>query len=229
MGQVNDAQNQFAQWQNANNWPWYDQWGCMVLDEVKELMELTKEERESRITSGDWECAKVCPDSGAVKFVGPKTMCKHIEVKESAGSKKGVKYRAANGGLLPNLGQKVITSEDSNGNRLESTWQIADVTKPLAGIREMVKANNRVTFDQTREGKCSSTIYNKDTGVVIPINDVNDAYEFEMWVKKTQGSMDVGQFQLETGNKYQELEENDEPDTPVKLGESAFHRLVNAL
>jgi len=162
----------------------------MLEEELQALTGATKDakdkltEQRNRMKeklSGDWELIKVCPDSGAFKFVGPKEMAKHIPIQETDASKAGVKYKAANGGLIRNLGEKKISGVDCNGNPVKSTWQIADITKPLAGIREMVKVGNRVTFDQ-ENGKCTSKIYNKNTGVEIPINDVGNEYQFDMWV-----------------------------------------------
>ena len=106
------------------------------------------------------------------------------------------------------MGEKVIEGEDSNGNKIESTWQVADVTKPLAGIKEMVKAKNRVIFDEDENGKCTSHIYNKKTKVTIPINDVNNAYEFDMWVKKTQQMKSQCDIKaVEISNTFQTLQE----------------------
>ena len=91
-------------------------------------------------------------------------------------SRKGLNYRAANGQLIPNSGEKTVPAYN-NGNRIEAVWQVAPVTKPLAGIREMVKANNRVVFDDSE-----SYILNKTHGTKVPINEVQGQYEFDMCV-----------------------------------------------
>ena len=64
---------------------------------------------------------KVCPDSGAAKFVAPEKMCKHIPILPSEASKNGVKYRGANGQTIPNQGEKIVNGEDVNGENLEAT------------------------------------------------------------------------------------------------------------
>ena len=83
-------------------------------------MELTQRDKEERMKSGNWEIVKVCPDSGAAKFVAPENMCKHIAVEPSEASKRGVKYRAANGQTIPNKGEKRVVGEDINGGKIEA-------------------------------------------------------------------------------------------------------------
>ena len=43
--------------------------------------------------------------------------------------------------------------------------------KALGSIKKMVRAKNRVIFDEDENGKNISMIYNKVTGVKIPIDD----------------------------------------------------------
>ncbi len=111
---------------------------------------------------------KVCPDSGCWKLVANKEFAPHVGVTESEESRNGIHYKCANKTFVANEGEKVVKGEDINGNLLNSNWQIADITKPLAGVIEMVKAGNRVVFDR-EEGENVSSILNKKTGVLIPI------------------------------------------------------------
>ena len=199
---------------------------------------ITQNEKEERISSGEWELIKVCPDSGAAKFVAPEKMCSHIPTMPSEASKKGVKYRAANGQTIPNEGEKIVNGEDVNGEKIEATWQIAGVTKPLGSVMEMADAGNRVTFDRDENGNNISRIYNKRKGKQIPSNVVGSAYEFDMWVKKSGAAVNRRTANVKQDNHFQELtaeedEEDDEEDEGVKElttdGVVSFHRLVEVL
>ena len=174
------------------------------------------------MNSGKLEVVKVCPDSGATKFVAPENMCMHIAVEPSEASKRMVKYRAANGQTIPNKGEKKVSGEDIDGGKIEAVWQIAGITKPLASVREMVEAGNRVTFDQDERGNNISGIYNKKKAIKILIELVGAAYDFEMWVEKTEKnskSKDLGAIEMK--NKYETLKE--EPENEQHM---SFHRLV---
>ena len=185
---------------------------------------LSQAEKARRLKTGKWEVVKVCPDSGAAKFVAPENMCAHIAVEPSEASKKGITYRAANGQSIPNKGEKKVSGEDINGGKLEATWQIAGVTKPLASVSEMVKAGNRVTFDQDENGSNISRIYNKKKAVKIPIELVGSAYEFEMWVENKKKEIQIST--VEVKNKYDPLKEDEEPEDEEM---THFHRLVEAM
>ena len=137
--------------------------------------------KEVKAEGGTWKLIKVCPDSGACGFVCPVETADHIPWEESPGSKAGLKYKVANKQEIPNIGQKYIKGTDKNGNRMKALWQGAPVSKPLAGVKCMNKANNRVVFDE-ENGENVSHILNKDTGVKIPIDCGDNGFEFEMWV-----------------------------------------------
>ena len=69
----------------------------------------------------------------------------------------------------------------------KSVWQIADTTKPLAGVIAMVKAGNRVVFDE-EDGENVSHIHNKKAEVTIPIEEVGNQYEFDMFLPVKKGT-----------------------------------------
>ena len=170
--------------------------------------------------------------------MAPEKMCKHIPILPSEASKNGVKYRAANGQTISNQGEKIVNGEDVNGEKLEATWQIAGVTKPLGSVMEMVNAGNRVTFDKDENGKNISRIYNKKKAVQIPINLVASAYEFDMWVKKSGAAVKWRKTDVKQDNHFQELttednEEDEEEEEEVQAltaeGNVSFHRLVEVL
>ena len=219
-------------------WDWNDPYGGAY--QVEEVNQVEEGKSDVLELTGDWVRIPVCPDSGACKFVCPLDTAAHIPWEESEASRSGVRYRVANGSTVPNEGEKAIPAVDCNGNRLTSTWQGAKITKALGSIKEMVKAGNKVIFDQDEHGKNTSHIYNKHTKGTVPINDTTKGYEFDMWVKvgknrkhvKASGSdsapMEVGQ--VETHNQFIILDEdqNVNSDLAGKLS-SGFARLVRAL
>ena len=148
-------------------------------------------------------------------------MCSHIPTMPSEASKKGVKYRAANGQTIPNEGEKIVNGEDVNGEKIEATWQIAGVTIPLGSVMEMVNAGNRVTFDKEEIGNNISRIYNKKKAKQIPINQVGSAYEFDMWVNKSGAAVNQRKSNVRQDNHFQELttEDDEEEDNTMSLAQ----------
>ena len=188
--------------------PWNvytDYYGCYGLDEeekttdqvIQQLKKMTKEQREEhrnkmvqKMEAMGYERVRACPDSGAIVFVAPKRFAPGVKLEPSPASINGVNWRAANGGLIPALGQKHVKAKDINGNDTKSLWQIADVTRPLAGLIATVKASNRVVFDE-HEGENVSHIYNKPTRTVIPIEVERNQYEFDMFIPKAESEWEV--------------------------------------
>ena len=198
---------------------------------VEERKKVREEKAKQMCESGKYQRVKVCPDSGAVKFVAPPTFAPLTPLEESEESKRGRGYRVANGGWIPNQGQKTIRAKDINNNTNNSTWQIANVTKPLAGIPETVKASNKVVFDE-ENGVNVSYIYNKNSRVLIPIEREGNQYEFDMFIPavgETKVEPEVMTVQTEVKRHYEGRWELLEEDESNKESPALFQRLVSDL
>ena len=79
---------------------------------------------------------------------------------------------------------------------------MADVTKTLGSVYRWVEVGNRVVFDEDDQGKCTSHIVNKRSGVETELEERNCACVFDMWVKKPSSVNSV-----ETKNRYEALNE----------------------
>ena len=123
-------------------------------------------------------------DSGSVETVAnaKETFPKH-RIQESAGSKRGVNYVAADGGLMPNKGEVNVTLKAENGVVLKDMkWQHADVNMPIMSVRRLCKRGSRVEFH--RRG---GTITLPD-GNVIPFEKINGVYFVKLLIEPPDGS-----------------------------------------
>ena len=137
-------------------------------------------------------------------------MADNVEMKESAASKRGMCYRGPNGSKIPNLGEKEIIGYNANGEITKKMWQMANVKRPLDSVIELVKEGNRVVFDQSN-GVNISDITHKATGKTIPINEVNGAYEYDLWIKKIEKNQrKIESNNVELKNMYNELADQDD-------------------
>ena len=91
----------------------------------------------------------VTADSGAADHVAPKNEASHLKIQDTEASRQGVKYVAANGQKIANVGQKTIQGVTDEGMPLGMTWQIAEVKKPLASIGRMCDAGNVAVFTKS--------------------------------------------------------------------------------
>ena len=65
--------------------------------------------------------------------------------------------------------------------------QIADVSKALGSVCEMVDSGNRVVFDKDANGKCISYLECKATQIKTAIRERNGTYQFDIKVPKGRG------------------------------------------
>ena len=154
---------------------------------------------------------RACPDSGAVVFVAPPSFAPGVKLQPSEASRKGIHYKTASGHHIPNRGEKVIKAVDSDGKKTRSVWQIADVTKPLAGLTATVRAGNKVVFDE-EGGNNLSYIYNKESKAVIPIEENRGQYEFDLFIPRSDDITEVTESEKKSSKSnyrgmWQELDE----------------------
>ena len=90
------------------------------------------------VTMDSGAAATVVPRGTSIAKLGPVTRenCKN--------------FRVANGSRIPNLGEQFITGKTSNGRDIKFRAQVADVTKPLAAVHEMVESDCTVVFAKGR-------------------------------------------------------------------------------
>ena len=97
---------------------------------------------------GSWERVPVTVDSGAIDSVIPSKVAAAVPTRDTEASRRGLKYRAANGSSILNRGEKTIKGYTNEANLVDMSMQVCDVTKPLGSVRAMLQAGNRVVFDQ---------------------------------------------------------------------------------
>ena len=90
---------------------------------------------------------EVALDSGSVVHVCSLEDCRGYKLVESPGSRRGQEILMGDGGTIPNLGQATLNLTDDCADRdLQSTFQIAAVTRPLMSVGKICDTGNTVTF-----------------------------------------------------------------------------------
>ena len=134
-----------------------------------------------------FEVISVTVDSGAFNTVGPPKVGTHFNLTPTEASAQGKHYRAANGSVIRNHGQRIITGRTDEGTLVSMLLQVADVSKVLGSVREMVKSGNLVVFDEDANGNCLSFLECKATKVKTAIKERNGTYQFDIRVPKGKG------------------------------------------
>ena len=101
----------------------------------------------------------------------------HCKVSPTEASAAGRHYRAANGSVIRNYGQRVVTGRTEEGTLVSMPIQVADVGKVLGSVREMVNHGNRVVFDVD-----GSYIENKWSKDKLWLREDNGVYVLDMLV-----------------------------------------------
>ena len=94
-------------------------------------------------------------------------------------SQKGPGFKAANGTPIKHLGQRIIKGVGDQFQMLSVTAQVAEVKSTLGSVYQMLRAGNRVHFE---EGNCY--IEHIRTGKRTVVLEKNGTFEVGIWVPK---------------------------------------------
>jgi len=145
-----------------------------------------------------------CFDSGAARTI---LRPRDVDVKKIVKTRDtGRNFRAANGGLIPNLGAIRMDGVAENQEKVSVVAQAAEVTKPLASAMEMVHADNVVVLTKA--------------GGIVKKMSVEEVEELVQWMKKRKGSsipisMKDGQFTISMDVEVNSCEQEKEEDWKV--------------
>jgi hypothetical protein len=148
-------------------------------------------------------------DSGAVKTIVPKDAIPGMKLDKS----KGGSFRAANGEVFPNLGSTKLKGTGTlGGSPLQIGTQVAEITKPLASVDEMVAGGMMV-------------IMHRSGGIVKRLDSESERKIREI-VKQVSGSEIIlersgGSFTFEVDVKS----EGEEFSTPKKVAKAGTRKM----
>ena len=129
-------------------------------------------------------------------------------------SKRNPNFLAANDTVIKNHGQRRVNAVDDKWNQTSMHFQVADVSKTLASVRELDESGHI-----TMMGSNSGYIKNIKSGQTIVLYAEGGEYKFDLWVpaQKTDKCKING---VETQNSYGVLEEDndDDEDAAVFIG-----------
>ena len=160
-------------------------------------------------------------DSGAVKTIVPKDALPNMKIDKS----KGGSFRVASGEVLPNLGSTKLKGVGTlSGSPMTIGTQVAEITKPLASVDEMV--TNGMMVIMHRSGGIAKRL------------DIETERKIRDLVKGTQGSEVVleragGSFTFEIDVKSEGWQEPKKPARPstqkMQVDEVAIKSYFDAL
>ena len=104
---------------------------------------------------------EVALDSGSVVHVCAAADTLGYLLEESPGSRREQKFLMGDGGRLPNQGQKHLKLGSEQCADISSTFQIADVTRPLMSVGKICDEGLTVEFAKTR-----AVVLDKDKKIV---------------------------------------------------------------
>ena len=81
---------------------------------------------------------KASVDSGAVDNVPPKSVCTEYTLEATSKSQSGVGCKGANGSHIKHCGQRRFRVKTSAGSNMNTTWEVADVFKPLISASRLL-------------------------------------------------------------------------------------------
>ena len=98
--------------------------------------------RNARGAQWTWKKVTVVVDSGAAENGMTRNMFPEVGVRQSERSKNGKGFKGSGGENIKNYGQQIMSVSTLEGFERKSTWQVADVRRPLVSASHIIHAGN---------------------------------------------------------------------------------------
>ena len=124
---------------------------------------------------------QVVVDSGAAESVIPTQLLDDYPVTEGEAAKAGVKYTAADGGEVFNLGEQYVPFRTQEGHSAKVCFQVTDVRRPLLSVAALTAKGNTVNF-----GNFGGSIRSSNGKKVMNFRKQQGVYVLDMWIPPFQ-------------------------------------------
>ena len=94
--------------------------------------------RSALVLDDEWEEINITVDSGAVDYVAGKEVGSQFSMKDTATSRKGGYYMAANDTKIYNEGERRVLGYTKEGRKAGMIFQVCKVNGPLGSVRKTV-------------------------------------------------------------------------------------------
>ena len=133
---------------------------------------------DDKVDKDGWRKIVAVVDSGAGENVIPKNLIDFVPIMATARSMSGKGFQGAGGEHIANHGEQQISFRTKEGQVRKTTWQVADVRRPLMSVSKMAAAGNEVVLN----GK-DPRVTNLRTKEVTQIRREGNVYVLDLWVQ----------------------------------------------
>jgi hypothetical protein len=128
----------------------------------------------------NYEAVEAVLDSGAGECVcGPQHFGGIDMTVDPNRAGAGTEYVCADGGRIPNMGEKSVPGLSDAGTRLAIKFQVTTVDRPLIAVSKLTAAGHIVKF-----GNQNGTITHGATGKQTQFRKKNGVYVLRIWVPR---------------------------------------------
>ena len=192
---------------------WAQRGSLRTTPDPKATVERARKDRPWRKKIQGGHRLKFVLDSGAVKTIAPKDAIPGMKLDKS----KGGSFRVANGDVIPNLGSAKLKGNGTiGGSPLQIGTQVAEVTKPVASVDEMVASGMLVIMrrsggiakrlDADSERKIRDIVKQVSGSEIVPERS-GGSFTFEIDVKPEEEEWSNPKRRAKGGNRKMDVDE----------------------
>ena len=110
-------------------------------------------------------------------IVLPKSVCTEYPLEATSKSQSGVGFKGANGSHIKHCGQRRFRVRTCAGSSMNTTWEVADVRKPLISASRLLERGHKLVLDEKPRTQCKN-------GDIIPLERTGSLFAVRLWIPK---------------------------------------------
>ena len=114
-------------------------------------------------------------DSGPVRNVLPKTLFDEFRLEMTTTSRCAIGFKDAKGSHIKHHGQRCFRVKTRAERTMNTTWEVADVRKPLISASRLLERRQKLVLDEKPRIPC-------ETGDVIDLEGCGSLFAVRLWI-----------------------------------------------
>ena len=94
-----------------------------------------------------------------------------VPLEATSKSQSGVGFKGANGAHIKHYGDRRFRVKTSTGCNMNTTWEVADVRKPLISASRLLERGHKLVLDEKPRIQCKNgdTVPHERTGILFAV------------------------------------------------------------
>ena len=107
--------------------------------------------------------------------LSPNTPCNEYPLEKTTSSRSGIGFKGTNGTHIEHHKQRCVRVLSNAGSNMNTTWEVADVRKPLISASRLLEVRHKLVLDEKSRTQCKN-------GDILALEGCGSLFAVRLWI-----------------------------------------------